>query len=210
MSNRINTVIFDFGCVLSLPPEPCHYKKLAELGGIKEALFNEIYWAHRAEYDRGTIDGPTYWRRIAKATGKEFTPARIETLIAQDTAFWMRTNPVMMSWVQTLKRSGLKIAILSNMPIEISRYMRQSAPWFMDFDHVCFSAEVQLAKPEAPIFRACLEAVHSRPEECLFIDDRAENVEGARAVGLHALHFVSAGELAAGLEPFNLPAPMAG
>jgi FMN phosphatase YigB (HAD superfamily) len=73
---------------------------------------------------------------------------------------------------------------------------------------VCFSAEVQLAKPEAAIFHACLKAVHSRPEECLFIDDRAENVEAARALGLQALKFVSVQQLAAEVQAFNLPAPV--
>jgi putative hydrolase of the HAD superfamily len=94
------------------------------------------------------------------------------------------------------------------MPVEIARYIRQCAPWFRDFDYVCFSAEVQLAKPEAAIFQACLKVVRSRPEECLFIDDRAENVEAARALGLQALNFVSVQELAAEVQPFNLPPPV--
>ncbi|MGD0458761.1 MAG: HAD family phosphatase [Terriglobia bacterium] len=209
MSMRINTVIFDFGYVLSLPPQPSDYQRLAGLAGIDGMAFEEIYWGTRTDYDRGAIDGPTYWRRLAKAAGKELTPAQIDSLIVNDIAIWMRANPVMMEWVRALKRGGLKIAVLSNMPIEISTYMRQYAPWFRDFDYVCFSAEVQLAKPEAAIFHACLEVVHSRPEECLFIDDRAENVEAARALGMHALKFVSVHELAADVQPFNLPAPLA-
>ena len=206
---RINTVIFDFGYVLSLPPQPSDYQRLAGLAGIDGMAFEEIYWGTRTDYDRGAIDGPTYWRRLAKAAGKELTPAQIDSLIVNDIAIWMRANPVMMEWVRALKKGGLKIAVLSNMPIEISTYMRQYAPWFRDFDYVCFSAEVQLAKPEAAIFHACLEVVHSRPEECLFIDDRAENVEAARALGMHALKFVSVHELAADVQPFNLPAPLA-
>jgi putative hydrolase of the HAD superfamily len=182
---------------------------LAGLAGIDGKPFEEIYWGHRTDYDRGAIDGPIYWRRIAKAAGSELTPAQIDSLIVNDIAIWMRADPVMMEWVRALKRGGLKIAVLSNMPIEISRYMRQYAPWFRDFDYVCFSAEVQLAKPGAAIFHACLKVVNSRPEECLFIDDRAENVEAARALGMHALKFVSVHELAVDVQPFNLPAPLA-
>jgi putative hydrolase of the HAD superfamily len=115
----------------------------------------------------------------------------------------------MMEWVRALKRGGVKIAVLSNMPIEISRYMRQHAPWFSDFDYVCFSAEVQLAKPDAAIFYACLKTVHSKPEECLFIDDRVENVEAAQALGMQALKFQSVQQLAVAVQPFNLPAPLA-
>jgi putative hydrolase of the HAD superfamily len=202
----ITTVIFDFGYVLSLPPQPSDYQNLATLAGINGKAFEEIYWGQRADYDRGTIDGPAYWRRIAEAAGKEITPAQIESLVAADIAIWMRANPVMMDWVRALKNRGMKIAVLSNMPIEISTYMRHHAPWFRDFDYVCFSAEVQLAKPEAAIFHACLKVVRSRPEECLFIDDRAENVEAARALGMQALKFASVQELAAAVQPFNLPA----
>jgi putative hydrolase of the HAD superfamily len=205
---EITTVIFDFGYVLSLPPTPSDYQRMAELAGMDGKTFEENYWGQRADYDRGAIDGPTYWRRIAVTAGKQLTPAQIDSLIAHDIAIWMRANPVMMEWVRGLKRGGVKIVVLSNMPIEISRYMRQHAPWFSDFDYVCFSAEVQLAKPEAAIFYACLKTVHSKPEACLFIDDRVENVEAARALGMQAVKFESVLQLAAAVRPFNLPAPL--
>ena len=202
---KINTVIFDFGYVLSLPPQTSDYQKLADLAGIDGKQFGETYWGQRADYDRGTIDGPAYWRRVAESAGKKITPAQIDSLIAADIAIWMRANPLMMGWVHALKNRGLKIAVLSNMPIEISTFMRQHAPWFGDFDYVCFSAVVQLAKPEAAIFEACLKVVRSRPEECLFIDDRAENVEAARELGMQALKFESVHELAIQVQPFDLP-----
>ncbi len=205
---RIKTVIFDFGYVLSLPPQDSNYQTLAALAGIDGDAFDKLYWDKRSDYDRGAIDGPAFWRRIATTAGKEFSAAQIERLIAADIAVWMRVNPVMMEWVKTLKDRGLKVAVLSNMPIEISKHMRQHAPWFGDFDHVCFSAELQLAKPDAAIYIACLKAVNSKPEECLFIDDRAENVDAARALGMQALIFVSVEQLAVDVKPYDLPAPL--
>ena len=207
MGINITTVIFDFGYVLSLPPQTSDYQKLAALAGIEGRSFEQVYWGQRADYDRGTIDGPAYWRRVAEAAGREVTPAQIESLIAADIAIWMRANPIMMEWVRALKTRGLKIAVLSNMPIEMSTHMRQHAPWFREFDYVCFSAEVQLAKPEAAIFHACLNVVGSKPGECLFIDDRAENVEAARELGMHVVKFISVEELAVEVQTFNLPPP---
>ena len=204
----ITTVIFDFGYVLSLPPRASDYQNLAALAGIDASAFEEIYWGQRADYDRGIIDGPTYWCRVAEAAGVGITPAQISSLIAADIGIWMRTNPVMMEWVRSLKSQGLKIAVLSNMPIEISIHMRWYAPWLRDFDYVCFSAEVQLAKPEAAIFHACLTVVGSKPEECLFVDDREDNVEAARVLGLHALRFVSVEKLAVDVAAYNLPVPL--
>jgi putative hydrolase of the HAD superfamily len=205
---KITTLIFDFGYVLSLPPRASDYQNLASLAGIDGNAFEQIYWSERAHYDRGTIDGPAYWRRVAQVAGVEITPAQIGSLIAADIGIWMRANPVMMEWVRALKNHGLKIAVLSNMPIEISTHMRRYAPWFKDFDYVCFSAEVQLAKPEAAIFHACLKVVGSRPEECLFIDDREDNVEAARALGMREVRFVSVEELAADVKPYDLPVPL--
>jgi FMN phosphatase YigB (HAD superfamily) len=66
---------------------------------------------------------------------------------------------------------------------------------------------VQLAKPEAAIFHACLNVVGSKPGECLFIDDRAENVEAARELGMHVVKFISVEELAVEVQTFNLPPP---
>ena len=205
LNMKITTVIFDFGYVLSLPPQPSDYQNLATLAGIDGKAFEEIYWGQRADYDRGIIDGPAYWRRVAEKAGGDFAPAQIDSLIAADVAIWMRANPVMMGWVRALKNRGMKIAVLSNMPIEISTHMRHHAPWFKDFNYVCFSAEVHLAKPEAAIFHACLKVVSSRPEECLFIDDRVENVEAARALGMQARKFESVQQLAAEVRVLDLP-----
>jgi len=202
---KITTVIFDFGYVLSLPPRASDYRNLAALAGIDGSSFESVYWGQRTDYDRGTIDGPVYWRRVAEAVGREVNPSQIQSLIAADIAIWMRANPVMMEWVRALKADGLKIAVLSNMPIEISTYMREHAPWFGDFDYVCFSAEVHLAKPEPAIFHACLKVVGSKPEECLFIDDRAENVEAARVLGMQAVQFNSVEELARDVRRLRLP-----
>jgi len=205
---NITTVIFDFGYVLSLPPRASDYQNLAALAGIDANRFEEIYWGQRADYDRGTIDGSAYWRRVAHGAGVEITPAQISSLVAADVEIWMRANPVMMDWVRALKNHGLKIAVLSNMPIEISTHMRRFAPWFTEFDYVCFSAEVHLAKPEPAIFHACLKVVGSKPEECLFIDDREDNVEAAQALGMHAARFVSVEELSRDVRSYNLPAPL--
>ena len=44
-------------------------------------------------------------------------------------------------------------------------------------------------KPAALFYERCHQAAGEPPEHCVFIDDMPENVEGARAVGLHALHY---------------------
>jgi putative hydrolase of the HAD superfamily len=61
----------------------------------------------------------------------------------------------------------------------------RATPGFLDpFDHVTFSYELGLVKPQPEIYRDAIEGLGVKPEEALFLDDRADNVEGARAVGM--------------------------
>ena len=54
-------------------------------------------------------------------------------------------------------------------------------------DDLVLSAEVGVEKPDAAIYRLALARLGDPdPAECLFVDDRPENVEGARAVGIRA------------------------
>ncbi len=57
------------------------------------------------------------------------------------------------------------------------------------FDRVVASHEIQARKPEATFYAAIAEAIDLPPSECLFVDDRDVNVEGARAAGFDAIVF---------------------
>ncbi|QGQ18281.1 HAD-IA family hydrolase [Cellulomonas sp. JZ18] len=65
------------------------------------------------------------------------------------------------------------------------------------FAHVVCSAEVGVAKPDPAIYAVAAEAVGERPEDCAFVDDRPENVDAARAVGMRAHLFRDVGTCAA-------------
>ena len=51
------------------------------------------------------------------------------------------------------------------------------------------SADVRMVRPAPEIYRHLLKTYHLKAEDCLFIDDTAANVEGAKAVGMEAFHF---------------------
>jgi len=62
-------------------------------------------------------------------------------------------------------------------------------------DAVVNSAVVGVVKPEEKIYRMAADQAGVPPERCLFIDDRAENVTAARALGMTGVHFRSADDL---------------
>lgn len=89
-------------------------------------------------------------------------------------------------YIKKLKKRGYHIYLLSNCSLQFYEYY-QDKPVFQYFDGYYISAEYQLLKPSPEIFQDFLNRFHLQGEECLFIDDMAQNVEGARKAGLNAL-----------------------
>ncbi|WP_157246188.1 HAD family hydrolase [Nonomuraea typhae] len=63
-------------------------------------------------------------------------------------------------------------------------------------DAVVSSAKVGVAKPDRRIYEIGAELAGVAPERCVFIDDRLENVEGARALGMTGIHYRAVADLA--------------
>ncbi|MBB5137648.1 putative hydrolase of the HAD superfamily [Thermocatellispora tengchongensis] len=67
------------------------------------------------------------------------------------------------------------------------------------FDDVVSSALVGVAKPERRIYEIAAERAGAAPERCLFVDDRDENVEAARALGMTGVVYGGVADLRAAL-----------
>ena len=115
----------------------------------------------------------------------------------------------MVEWVRVLRRRGLKTAILSNMSRYVANCLRQSAKWFDLFDHLCFSGDIGMAKPDRAIYHLCLDALGVPASQALFIDDREVNVAAAQGVGMQGIVFRSAEQLQPELEPYGLAESLA-
>jgi putative hydrolase of the HAD superfamily len=77
---------------------------------------------------------------------------------------------------------------------------------FASFFSSCY---VGLRKPNAPIYRLALNVSQRAPEESIFIDDRAINVEAARQVGMDGIVFEDARQLARELNSRGIDIPTA-
>lgn len=87
-----------------------------------------------------------------------------------------------------VKDSGYGVYILSNAGPEFYEYFsKYFDPDF--FDGIVISSEVHIVKPDERIYRHLLRKYGLAEEECLFVDDRPDNVQGALACGLQAYRF---------------------
>lgn len=89
--------------------------------------------------------------------------------------------------------------VLSNTNVEHLEYVKNKAPELLFMDGFIPSYEVHALKPEKEFYERALEIVGEKAENCLLIDDRLENVEGARAVGIQAVLYRGLSKLKEGL-----------
>jgi len=204
----ITTVIFDYGCVLSLAPTLKDFEPLRKAIGVDPAAFEETYWRHRDAYDIDATDATGYWQEFGRDVGRNFSPAQIHNLAALDCQIWGRPNPVMVEWAGLLGMRGLKAAIISNVSRTVGDYLRQTFRWIGLFNPICFSGELKVMKPDAGIFHNCLAALGEPAAQTLFIDDREVNIAAARALGMNGIVFQSGEQLQADLEPYGLAASL--
>ena len=188
-------VILDYGAVLCHPPFPHEIARMARALGVAPERFPQLYAHGRDAYDRGDLTTKQYWRGVARKAGIELAPDVADALAEWDKEMWSRANKEMTDWLASLRGAGYKTALLSNMQFDMIAHVRAKFPWLRDFDHQIFSSEVRLVKPDPALYLRCLEKLGTQASETIFIDDREENVAGARAVGMTAFRFRSLPEL---------------
>ena len=57
------------------------------------------------------------------------------------------------------------------------------------FDLLIYSCDVKARKPDSKIYKIALKKLKVRPEEAVFIDDKHENVNSAKKLGIHGIIF---------------------
>ena len=185
----LKAIIFDYGKVLTLPPTPEDWGRLAGVFGVGVEQLQQQYWGLRDKYDRAVYTGATYWQAVGEHLGKSITQEDVTKLIALDNTQWTRENPEMLDFAWRAKAAGLKIGILSNMQSDMLKAMREKLPWLERFDQQTYTCEVGAIKPEPESYFIVLHALDVKPAEAIFFDDKQVNIDGALAVGMHAALF---------------------
>jgi len=184
-------VVFDFGGVLCFHPPDEKFAPIAKIFGLPVSELIPLFWANRAEYDAARLDAWTYWNDIARLPGKTLNDSMMQELTRHEVALWNNYDERVLGWAAYLRASGFRTGILSNLPPALGAELR-ATPGFLDlFDHVTFSYELKSVKPEPAIYADAIRGLDVAPGEALFLDDRPDNVEGARAVGMIAEVFKS-------------------
>jgi putative hydrolase of the HAD superfamily len=201
----MKAVVFDFGGVLfqwkplqllqqalpELAPDEAAAKALA--AQVFESFTPQSDWAR---FDLGQIDETSLAQRIAQRVGA--TPEQIRAVIDAIPPHLV-PQAASVALVHSLKAAGHRMFFLSNMPVPYADHLEREHGFIGAFEDGIFSGRVGLMKPDAPIFELAEKRFGLVPEQTVFIDDHAGNIDTARARGWQGLQFQSAAQCADGL-----------
>jgi putative hydrolase of the HAD superfamily len=206
----IRAVLFDFGLVLSGPPDPIARRRMETILNTTHADLQAAYWRRRDDYDLGVLTGVGFWRTVGAELAHPPTDDELAQLLQADVDLWTQPNQPIIDWAAALQRAGISTGILSNMGDAMETGIIARFPWIGGFAHCTFSHRLGIAKPDERIYRHAISGIGKSAAETLFIDDRIENIEAARAVGLHAIEYSSHEDFLRALRDANftgLPLP---
>lgn len=95
--------------------------------------------------------------------------------------------PGMLEIIQDLKQKGYGVFGLTNWPAATFAEARRRFRTIGSIDNYVVSSSVHLAKPEPAIYQLLLSKYNLKAQECVFIDDRADNVNAAMALGMNGI-----------------------
>jgi len=178
----MRAVISDLGRVILWFDNKIFYRKMTAHCPLSADEIREI--VHRSPefvelFDVGALTPRGFYERVTAKLGA--TVAYDEFMAAYVDVFSI--NPPAFEIMKRLK-GRCRLVLVSNVDVVRFGFIRRRFPEIMVFDDYVLSYELRVMKPDARIYRVAIEKAGARPEECVFIDDMEENIEGAAALGI--------------------------
>jgi putative hydrolase of the HAD superfamily len=183
----IETVVFDIGMVLLKFDFDIILKRLSGRCTVPASEMHHHFWGSGLveDYDRGKIDSGEFAYKLCQALG--FNGTAQELLHAWSDIF--STNDPMVERLHKWKKQSIPIYFLSNTCAAHVEFFTNQFNFFELFDGGIYSYQEGVIKPEPTIYRLLIQRYQLNPSSTLFIDDRRENIEGARNSGMHSIHY---------------------
>ncbi len=150
----------------------------------------------------GAVTGEEFHNELVRRAGLRLSLEQFR--VAWSDMFWVAPEVI-----DLIRRAPVRYRLLLSNTNELhwSWITETYAEALADFDHLLVSHECGIEKPVPEIYRMATAITGLRPEEHLFIDDIAENVAGARAVGMDAIRHTDAANLRRELAARGLAEP---
>ena len=180
----IDAIFFDLGMVLvTFDWEIAVPRFAAHNGGDTERVQQFLAHPLHDAFERNEISAAEFFHHGCTLMGFQGTPSEFQT-------YWNEIFAEIPSGVQIVRALSSRIPLytLSNTNLWHATYLEEKFDWMNLFTQRFYSFTLGVRKPDTRIYELALARANVPPQRALLIDDRIENINGARAVGMNALH----------------------
>ena len=187
-------VVFDVGNVLyGWDPDAFLVRQIADdEARLRFIEDTDLYGWHE------TLDGGRDFAEAAAELSEKF-PSYAHLISAWGERFGETISdpvPGVQALVEELDARGVPLFAITNFSADFwAPFVEKERAFFSRFRDIVVSGQEKLLKPDPAIYYLALDRFGLKPDQALFVDDREINVDGARAVGMHAHLFVGAEDL---------------
>lgn len=199
MSNNLPALVLDFGGVMSrtlfethaltertLGLEPGTLTWLGPFDPATDPLWQRMQAGELTERD--------YWlcraRETGRKIGEDWTSMQEFVIAARGAEPAQVIRPECTAAVEAAAAGGHLLAVLSNeLDMFYGSSFRQKLPLLDRFDVVVDATHTRILKPDPRAYQLVCDALDCQAGDCVFVDDQARNISGARAFGMRAVHF---------------------
>jgi len=188
----ITTLIFDWGGVLTIGKYTTSILEVLS----KEKLISsaEIY----SDFDKliiqmneGTISFKEFARLITHKFNLKISEEEMKDIFKRAIV----PNEKIIEFIKKLHSKYRLVMLSNNDEVTVKNLEEHHNDMLNLFDKKYFSHELKMRKPNLKFFRYVLDDLNTSPSECVFIDDKQKNVDGAKECGMKGIVFSSVNQL---------------
>jgi putative hydrolase of the HAD superfamily len=187
---KIRLVLFDLGNVLVHFTPESFWQEL-RLGQNQRAPFAKGVKEAADRFECGKIKTGQFFDDLEQVFGRQFRREHIRRAVSS-----VLTDPIRdMEPLVARVTQRCKTALVSNTNEFHYRYCMDTVSALKMLPKHYLSYKLGVMKPDGSFYEKVLRDADIQPDAALFIDDVADNVEGARSVGMKVILFEGASSL---------------
>ncbi|HYW94600.1 MAG TPA: HAD family phosphatase [Bacteroidales bacterium] len=202
-NNRtIRAVFFDVGGVcLSNGWDEASREKAASVLSLNFGEIEKRHTKYFEDLERGDLTLEDYIDDVYFTDERSFSREDVIRFMKDQSRPFESTFEVL----DILKSQGkYRLSTINNESFVLNKFRIEKFGLARYFDSFFSSSYLHMRKPEGRIFKAVLHITALDPDECLYIDDRIENIEAARYEGFNCIHLPDPGELKGRLKELQI------
>lgn len=181
-------VVFDWGNVIGFNDRSVVVTFMCDSFQLSESEFESANLEKRKAIKEGKSE-VDFWLEFAQKKGIQLPEDWAEKYNATLKAS-VGADANMYVLIDQLKKKGTRVGMLSNIDDRYTNLIRGFG-FYKPFEPCLLSCEMGLEKPDPKAYDLLLKTLNLAPKDVVFIDDKLENIEAAKKMGIDAILFES-------------------